>query len=228
MRWTLRGRWRSTGQQGRVIQFCVLMGGNPNRADKPFYAEWWLKFCLCCHTHFSQLGILSGTLGEVFYDLLGGWTAYLISTLYVEYRTRKEREELNFRNHVIQWVEILDGLLKRHWRNMGLASNYTFLLFGSVIQLIACARLHLSEALTWPSVLIEWKSVKKIQRVLSGSREKVNIGLNPLGQFAPLGGEQTIAQLPGYWVSIGHSSQCQHKQAYICGPLHLCSSPMGV
>ncbi|KAG5049140.1 hypothetical protein JHK85_010243 [Glycine max] len=126
-----------------------------------------------------RLGVGHGC--EVFYDLLGGWTAYLISTLYVEYRTRKEREELNFRNHVIQWVEILDGLLKKHWRNMGLASNYTFLLFGSVIQLIACARLHLSEALTWPSVLIEWKSVKKIQRVLSGSREKVNIGLNPLG-----------------------------------------------
>ncbi|XP_028227040.1 auxin transporter-like protein 2 [Glycine soja] len=104
----------------------------------------WLKFCLCCHTHFSQLGILSGTLGEVFYDLLGGWTAYLISTLYVEYRTRKEREELNFRNHVIQWVEILDGLLKKHWRNMGLASNYTFLLFGSIIQLIACARYYLT------------------------------------------------------------------------------------
>ncbi|XP_024455812.2 external alternative NAD(P)H-ubiquinone oxidoreductase B2, mitochondrial isoform X2 [Populus trichocarpa] len=28
-----------------------------------------------------------------------------------------------------------------------------------------------------------------------------------LGQFAPLGGEQTAAQLPGDWVSIGHSSQ---------------------
>ncbi|KAE8689500.1 External alternative NAD(P)H-ubiquinone oxidoreductase B1 [Hibiscus syriacus] len=28
-----------------------------------------------------------------------------------------------------------------------------------------------------------------------------------LGQFAPLGGEQTGAQLPGDWVSIGHSSQ---------------------
>ncbi|CAN1145652.1 hypothetical protein LINPERPRIM_LOCUS7134, partial [Linum perenne] len=28
-----------------------------------------------------------------------------------------------------------------------------------------------------------------------------------LGQFAPLGGEQTAAQLPGVWVSIGHSSQ---------------------
>ncbi|XP_019175242.1 PREDICTED: external alternative NAD(P)H-ubiquinone oxidoreductase B2, mitochondrial-like [Ipomoea nil] len=28
-----------------------------------------------------------------------------------------------------------------------------------------------------------------------------------LGQFAPLGGEQTAAQLPGDWVSIGHSTQ---------------------
>ncbi|KAJ6763774.1 putative proteinDH-UBIQUINONE OXIDOREDUCTASE MITOCHONDRIAL putative-RELATED [Salix purpurea] len=27
------------------------------------------------------------------------------------------------------------------------------------------------------------------------------------GQFAPLGGEQTAAQLPGDWVSIGHSTQ---------------------
>ncbi|XP_071720204.1 external alternative NAD(P)H-ubiquinone oxidoreductase B2, mitochondrial-like [Rutidosis leptorrhynchoides] len=28
-----------------------------------------------------------------------------------------------------------------------------------------------------------------------------------LGQFAPLGGEQTAAQLPGDWISIGHSAQ---------------------
>lgn len=28
-----------------------------------------------------------------------------------------------------------------------------------------------------------------------------------LGQFAPLGGEQTAAQLPGDWVSIGYSTQ---------------------
>jgi len=27
------------------------------------------------------------------------------------------------------------------------------------------------------------------------------------GSFAPLGGEQTAAELPGDWVSIGHSSQ---------------------
>ncbi|KAI8533167.1 hypothetical protein RHMOL_Rhmol11G0275800 [Rhododendron molle] len=89
---------------------------------------------------FSQLGMLSGVLFQIFYGLMGSWTAYLISTLYVEYRTRKEREKVDFRNHVIQWFEVLDGLLGKHWRNVGLAFNCTFLLFGSVIQLIACAR----------------------------------------------------------------------------------------
>ncbi|KAL5984402.1 Auxin transporter protein 1 [Asimina triloba] len=51
---------------------------------------------------FSQLGMLSGILLQVFYGLLGSWTAYLISVLYVEYRARKEKENINFRNHVIQ------------------------------------------------------------------------------------------------------------------------------
>ncbi|WVZ21537.1 hypothetical protein V8G54_008859, partial [Vigna mungo] len=34
-----------------------------------------------------------------------------------------------------------NGIRRKHWRNVGLAFNCTFLLFGSVIQLIACARL---------------------------------------------------------------------------------------
>lgn len=49
---------------------------------------------------FSQLGMLSGVLFQIFYGLMGSWTAYLISILYVEYRTRKEREKVDFRNHV--------------------------------------------------------------------------------------------------------------------------------
>ncbi|KAF2306369.1 hypothetical protein GH714_017148 [Hevea brasiliensis] len=32
----------------------------------------------------------------------GSWTAYLISVLYIEYRSRKEKENVNFKNHVIQ------------------------------------------------------------------------------------------------------------------------------
>lgn len=87
---------------------------------------------------FSQLGMTSGVVFQVFYGLLGSWTAYLISCLYVEYRSRKEKENVNFKNHVIQWFEVLDGLLGPYWKAAGLAFNCIFLLFGSVIQLIAC------------------------------------------------------------------------------------------
>ncbi|MFQ6647173.1 hypothetical protein Gotur_018952 [Gossypium turneri] len=89
---------------------------------------------------FSQMGMLSGIILQVFYGVLGSWTAYLISVLYIEYRTRKEKENVSFKNHVIQWFEVLDGLLGPYWKAIGLAFNCTFLLFGSVIQLIACAR----------------------------------------------------------------------------------------
>ncbi|KAE9596189.1 putative amino acid transporter, transmembrane domain-containing protein [Lupinus albus] len=88
---------------------------------------------------FSQLGMVSGIILQVFYGILGCWTAYLISILYIEYRTRKERENVTFENHVIQWYEVLEGLLGPHWKVIGLAFNCTLLLFGCVIQLIACA-----------------------------------------------------------------------------------------
>lgn len=51
---------------------------------------------------FSQLGMVSGILFQIFYGILGSWTAYLISILYVEYRTRKEKKNVSFKNHVIQ------------------------------------------------------------------------------------------------------------------------------
>ncbi|KAH9324713.1 hypothetical protein KI387_004891, partial [Taxus chinensis] len=51
---------------------------------------------------FSQLGMVSGILFQIFYGLMGSWIAYLISVLYVEYHTRKEKENYSFRNHVIQ------------------------------------------------------------------------------------------------------------------------------
>jgi SNF family Na+-dependent transporter len=51
---------------------------------------------------FSQLGMVSGIVLQLFYGFLGSWTAYLISVLYVEYRSRKEKEGVSFQNHVIQ------------------------------------------------------------------------------------------------------------------------------
>ncbi|CAM8924614.1 unnamed protein product [Rhodiola kirilowii] len=88
---------------------------------------------------FSQMGYVSGIVLQIFYGLMGSWTAYVMSVLYVEYRSKKEKENVSFKNHVIQWYEILDGLLGPYWKAAGLAFNCTFLLFGSVIQLIACA-----------------------------------------------------------------------------------------
>ncbi|XP_074568504.1 external alternative NAD(P)H-ubiquinone oxidoreductase B3, mitochondrial-like [Curcuma longa] len=45
-------------------------------------------------------------------------------------------------------------------------------------------------------------------RIRGSGRHRFHpFGYRHLGQFAPLGGEQTAAQLPGDWVSIGHSSQ---------------------
>nr|CAB3465072.1 unnamed protein product [Digitaria exilis] len=88
---------------------------------------------------FSQLGMVSGVLLQIFYGLVGSWTAYLISVLYVEYRARKEKEGVSFKNHVIQWFEVLDALLGPYWKAAGLVCNCTFLFFAAVIQLIACA-----------------------------------------------------------------------------------------
>ncbi|KAG0463810.1 hypothetical protein HPP92_019879 [Vanilla planifolia] len=51
---------------------------------------------------FSQMGMASGITLQIFYGIMGSWTAYLISVLYIEYRTRKEKEGVCFKNHVIQ------------------------------------------------------------------------------------------------------------------------------
>ncbi|KAG0565890.1 hypothetical protein M758_7G020400 [Ceratodon purpureus] len=90
-------------------------------------------------TSFAQLGYPSGVIFQVFYGIMGCWACYMIAWLYMEYRTRKERQGHSFKNHVIQWFEVLDGLLGPYWRLAGLAFNCIYCLFGSVIQLIACA-----------------------------------------------------------------------------------------
>lgn len=70
-----------------------------------FFFMWFLQVAQVLLTlpySFSQLGLLSGILLQVFYGLMGSWTAYLISVLYIEYRSRKEKENVSFKNHVIQ------------------------------------------------------------------------------------------------------------------------------
>ncbi|THU67999.1 hypothetical protein C4D60_Mb05t30620 [Musa balbisiana] len=69
---------------------------------------------------FSQLGLVSGVILQLFYD--DGNALRLAAP------------------PPVQWFEVLDGLLGPYWKAIGLAFNW-FLLFGSVIQLIACARI---------------------------------------------------------------------------------------
>lgn len=72
------------------------------------YTVWQVaQVLLTLPYSFSQLGMVSGILFQLFYGLMGSWTAYLISVLYVEYRTRKEREKVDFRNHVIQVLAVI-------------------------------------------------------------------------------------------------------------------------
>ncbi|KAG2309282.1 hypothetical protein Bca52824_029030 [Brassica carinata] len=65
---------------------------------------------------FSQLGMLSGIVLQIFYGLLGSWTAYLISVLYVEYRARKEKRRQNFKTTLFSNIYYInDHLDKRTW-----------------------------------------------------------------------------------------------------------------
>ncbi|KAK1369972.1 hypothetical protein POM88_036064 [Heracleum sosnowskyi] len=86
---------------------------------------------------FSQLGFLSGILFQIFYGLVGSWTAYLISVLYLEYRSRKEKKNVNFKNHVIQILDlahnkskiekkvhsVIDNFAERGLRSLGVAGQ---------------------------------------------------------------------------------------------------------
>ncbi|CAL9098230.1 unnamed protein product [Musa textilis] len=91
----------------------------------------------------------AGVILQLFYRFLGSWTAYISSVLYIVYRTRKEKQNVNFKIHVILWFEVLDGLLGTYWKAAGLVFNCTILLFGSIILLIACASNDRLDKRTW-------------------------------------------------------------------------------
>lgn len=88
----------------------MQMDSRAPRLTATEFASWCLvpqvaQVLLTLPYSFSQLGMLSGVLLQIFYGFLGSWTAYLISVLYVEYRSRKEKEGVSFKNHVIQvWL----------------------------------------------------------------------------------------------------------------------------
>ncbi|KAL6010742.1 Auxin transporter-like protein 3 [Asimina triloba] len=93
---------------------------------------------------FSQLGMLSGILFQLFYGLMGSWTAYLISVLYVEYRTRKEREKVDFRNHVIQ--ELTASNLSSEIGKFGVADIIALLILANWLLMTSYTAWYLTIA----------------------------------------------------------------------------------
>ncbi|KAG8088914.1 hypothetical protein GUJ93_ZPchr0011g27991 [Zizania palustris] len=127
------GGGRRRREAAEVVEVCGGGGGDgrPGRrveaaeAVEAVEAAKVAQVLLTLPYSFSQLGMASGVTFQVLYGLMGSWTAYLISVLYVEYRSRKERDKVDFRNHVIQWFELIacasniyyinDRLDKRTW-----------------------------------------------------------------------------------------------------------------
>lgn len=84
-------------------------------SQHPVAESVWTEDAVCCRqvaqvlltlpTSFAQMGLASGVAAQLLYALMGCWAAYLMNTLYLEYRNRKEKENANFKNHVIQVSE---------------------------------------------------------------------------------------------------------------------------
>ncbi|EFJ24904.1 hypothetical protein SELMODRAFT_100516 [Selaginella moellendorffii] len=87
---------------------------------------------------FAQMGMVPGILFQLVYGLLGCWSCYMTTSLYADYVRILDRQNSRRDDHIIQWYEVLGGLLGKGWKMAGLASNCILLLCTATIQLIAC------------------------------------------------------------------------------------------
>ncbi|KAG0613864.1 hypothetical protein M758_6G134900 [Ceratodon purpureus] len=90
-------------------------------------------------TSYAQMGYKWGVFFQIFYASVGIFTCYLLARLYVEYRTRKEREGVDFSKHVIQYHEVLGSLVGNWAKRASLFFNIVTVGALSVVQIIACA-----------------------------------------------------------------------------------------
>lgn len=91
-------------------------------------------------TSYAQMGFKFNLFFHFLYVIIGVYTCYLLARLYVEYRTRKEKEGVNFDRHVIQYHEMLGGLVGKWAMCISLFFNIITLGAVAVVQIIACAR----------------------------------------------------------------------------------------
>ncbi|EFJ22743.1 hypothetical protein SELMODRAFT_104259 [Selaginella moellendorffii] len=87
---------------------------------------------------FAQMGLASGVVFQLLYGALGCWSCYMTTSLYADYIWILDSQKLRKENHIIQWYEVLEALLGRWWKALGLLFNCMLMLSAATIQLVAC------------------------------------------------------------------------------------------
>ncbi|KAJ7520844.1 hypothetical protein O6H91_19G025300 [Diphasiastrum complanatum] len=125
-----------------IILFSLLFweGGSSFDAWLSASSVQIAQVLLTLPNSFAQLGLVSGIAFQILYGFVGCWTCYVTTALYADYRSIKENQHVSFKNHTIQWFEVLGGLLGPWWKVVGLIFNTVLLFFTTTIQLVACGR----------------------------------------------------------------------------------------
>ncbi|GLJ38158.1 hypothetical protein SUGI_0776840 [Cryptomeria japonica] len=88
---------------------------------------------------YSQMGFGLGIFFHFLYAIIGIWTCYMLACLYLEYRSRKEKEGVDFRRHVIQYHEVMGHLVGKWLGKVSLFFNVVTMGCVATVQIIACA-----------------------------------------------------------------------------------------
>lgn len=117
---------------------------------------------------FSQVGYKFGILFQFVYGAFGCWTVFLLSWMYAELKQRKMLQGTLQKGHILQYHEVIGGLVGKWGRYITKTFIFLSLTFGCTLQLIACSSdvyylnsnwnkrqwLYLFGALALPCVLI--------------------------------------------------------------------------
>ncbi|KAH9309619.1 hypothetical protein KI387_037530, partial [Taxus chinensis] len=88
---------------------------------------------------YSQMGFGLGIFFHILYAIVGIWTCYMLACLYLEYRSRREKEGADFKRHVIQYHEVMGYLVGNWLKKASLFFNIVTMGCVAVVQIIACA-----------------------------------------------------------------------------------------
>lgn len=122
----------------QLVKTLVWHGGSSADAWLNAVAAQVGQVILSMPYSYSQMGMKLGIIFHLVYITFGCWASYLIACLYLEYRSRKEKEGVNFRKHTIQYHEVMGFLIGPWLQHVTLFFNIVSVGAIAAIQIIAC------------------------------------------------------------------------------------------